>query len=50
MSSDAKQRFSLVLEKAEGTVLAYTAVEAHDDGKGEWLIKANQGHSLQVSL
>ncbi len=50
MSDDTKQRFGLAFEKAEGTILAYTAVERGDGENGTWLIKANQGHSLKVGF
>lgn len=50
VSNDMKQRYSLVFETTEGNILAYTAVEGEGGGKGEWLIKANQGHSLKVCL
>lgn len=46
--ADSKQRYSLVLEQQDGTRLDYTAVDENVQEKGDWLIKANQGHSIKV--
>ncbi|KAF9442254.1 hypothetical protein P691DRAFT_779493 [Macrolepiota fuliginosa MF-IS2] len=48
VSADSKQRYTLVYEQADGTALAYTAVQGKAEGEGVWLIKANQGHSLKA--
>lgn len=46
---NAKQRFSLMLELADGTIVGYAAVEGDGSAEGGvWWIKANQGHSIST--
>ncbi|KAJ3565219.1 hypothetical protein NP233_g7769 [Leucocoprinus birnbaumii] len=45
---NAKQRYTLIFETADGTSVGYAAVEGDGPEGGVWWIKANQGHSIST--